>query len=517
MREIRLFLFFLIGSMLGAWSVLSYAETIPATPVPTYNAHFEYTLGTCSKTTTSDLNQQNAYVVCPFLGATAYDSFGCSVTPSCGGAAGAVTEKVVCPNGGTLSAYQCWGAPPSCPSGQNWTLSGQTCTRPDCQGDQVRGENGVCECPAGKEFADGVCKTACPGGYHRFVPDDGRCEKDCIGNQVQGSDGVCKCNPTSNQVYATTQAGAGGAGCDGGCVTTSFLGTLFCPKSSAPLVAVGALPAGTTCYGYGGRTGAICTPSTPPRVDVTLAPLPPPAPVPDPVTPTPENPNPAQPDPKETADNNKDPVACGNAGGTYYTSNGQGKCGTPTDDNSMEGVKGKVKETITKNPDGSETITTERETETTDPKTGQTTTKKGTTTTTKDAGGNVTGTGTSETTSTKDTKEGEGGGQCAKEPDSPMCRKGVVGGTKGKFESRGEEIEAAKAELKALFTAVSNEAKSLFGDLSGGAGALPCPPSITVLGSEFKICANEYSTQLSIIGTAIYLVCALAAAMLIFA
>ena len=37
----------------------------------------------------------------------------------------------------------------SCPAGQNWTLSGQNCTRPDC----AAGE--------GRTGADGVCRTAC--------------------------------------------------------------------------------------------------------------------------------------------------------------------------------------------------------------------------------------------------------------------------------------------------------------------------------------------------------------------
>jgi len=35
----------------------------------------------------------------------------------------------------------------SCPAGQNWTLDGQTCTRPDCQQGQERNESGVCVAP----------------------------------------------------------------------------------------------------------------------------------------------------------------------------------------------------------------------------------------------------------------------------------------------------------------------------------------------------------------------------------
>lgn len=59
-----------------------------------------------------------------------------------------------CPAGYTLSGGQC--SPDvaySCPSGQNWTLSGSSCTRPDCVAGEVRNEGtGLCQadCVAGR-------------------------------------------------------------------------------------------------------------------------------------------------------------------------------------------------------------------------------------------------------------------------------------------------------------------------------------------------------------------------------
>lgn len=148
-----------------------------------------------------------------------------------------------------------------CPAGQNWTLSGSTCTRPDCLSYQSRdASTGQCSCPVGKTDSGSACVTVCPTGYHPFTPDDGRCEKDCIGNQFQDSSGVCKCSPSANKVYALTAELGASPGCDGGCKTTSFMGTLYCPKSAAPLANHGSLPSGMTCYGYGGRTGDTCTP-----------------------------------------------------------------------------------------------------------------------------------------------------------------------------------------------------------------------------------------------------------------
>lgn len=53
-----------------------------------------------------------------------------------------------CPAGYSLTGGECVGPLVySCPSGQNWTLSGTNCTRPDCVAPQVRQSDGTCAAP----------------------------------------------------------------------------------------------------------------------------------------------------------------------------------------------------------------------------------------------------------------------------------------------------------------------------------------------------------------------------------
>lgn len=61
----------------------------------------------------------------------------------------------------------------TCPSGQNWTLTGQTCTRPDCASGETRNDQGVCEspCKAGQTRVNGVC--TCDSGAQTGT--DGTC------------------------------------------------------------------------------------------------------------------------------------------------------------------------------------------------------------------------------------------------------------------------------------------------------------------------------------------------------
>lgn len=523
MRQFRLFLYFVVGLLLSSVAVLSHAETRPATLGTGY---------TWSKTQgVPGLSWESAAQTGCQLSNSSWSYLRpLSAEPTVAVASAGISCVAVRASDGAQTNFSAgvWYQVPKgyfCDTAQQWTgpdlINGiQTCSRPDCEGEQVRDSGGVCQCPAGKTLEEGTCKTTCPGGYHRFTPDDGRCEKDCIGNQVQDSSGVCKCTPSSNKVYALTAELGGSPGCDGGCKTTSFLGTLYCPKSAAPLASIGSLPAGMTCYGYGGRTGDTCTPATPPRIDVRLSPVPPPAPVPEPVQPTPENPTPPAPDPKTTPDNNKDPVQCGASGGVYLEVGGQGKCASPSPDNKMEGVKVKATETVTTNPDGSKTITTEKTTQTTDPVTGQTGTKKTTETVTKDASGNTTGTSTSDKTGTSDSGSGDGSGdepgQCAKEPNSPMCKKGTVP-QKGKFDDgQDAKVTAAKDQLRAKFAEVKSAASAMFsGSLATGGGSLPCPPPITILGKSWTICFSQYSDQLSMIGTFVMLAAAVGAAFIV--
>lgn len=67
----------------------------------------------------------------------------------------------------------------TCPTGQNWTLQGSLCTRPDCQAGETRNPaTGICELPA------------CPSGYDRNA--QGQCVKNCTGKMGQ---------PTVNGTY----------------------------------------------------------------------------------------------------------------------------------------------------------------------------------------------------------------------------------------------------------------------------------------------------------------------------
>lgn len=64
-----------------------------------------------------------------------------------------------CAAGSIVGSYPGWtcsqGSVYSCPAGQNWTLQGNQCTRPDCQ--YGRASDGTCTaCPAGKYMANGV-------------------------------------------------------------------------------------------------------------------------------------------------------------------------------------------------------------------------------------------------------------------------------------------------------------------------------------------------------------------------
>lgn len=59
----------------------------------------------------------------------------------CTGVAGAPGGTL---EGGPPNPYYCRVAAYQCPTGQNWTLSGQSCTRSDCVAPSVRQANGTC-------------------------------------------------------------------------------------------------------------------------------------------------------------------------------------------------------------------------------------------------------------------------------------------------------------------------------------------------------------------------------------
>ena len=170
------------------------------------------------------------------------------------------------------------------------------------------------------------------------------------------------------------------------------------------------------------------------------------------------------------------------------------------------------------------TTKTTETTKTTDPNTQATDTR----TTTTSTGGQSGTAGTSTTTSNTGGSTGDGTGngsgdgsgdepgQCAKEPNSPMCKKGTVP-QKGKFDDGQDgKVTAAKDQLRAKFAEVKSAASSMFsGSLATGGGSLPCPPPITILGKSWTLCVADYSDQLSIIGTFIMLAAAVGAAFIV--
>lgn len=60
---------------------------------------------------------------------------------------GYVTATFGCFDANSHLSVACTGGTYSCPENQNWTLSGTTCTRPDCVAPQVRESDGTCSAP----------------------------------------------------------------------------------------------------------------------------------------------------------------------------------------------------------------------------------------------------------------------------------------------------------------------------------------------------------------------------------
>jgi len=126
----RAFMWFMIGVLVVAMPMCAHAETIAATPSST-QVTLWYIVGSPENKVQAD----TPYQACPLLGWYGYTGSG-----SCRNQAYTVTAQITTTTGYTYS----------CPSGQNWTLSGQSCTRPDCTPPEVRNtETGVCGSPPG--------------------------------------------------------------------------------------------------------------------------------------------------------------------------------------------------------------------------------------------------------------------------------------------------------------------------------------------------------------------------------
>lgn len=487
-RQIRLFLYFLIGLLLGGLFSLAHAETIPATISNTHLWSAPSWLYVGDKSWEDAKSFIKTYLV-----GTSEHVF----TPDSEPASSIslqVTYKLS--NGQSQNSFFSLtrgAAMYSCPSGQNWSVFGSVCIRADCVSEQVRGSDGVCMCPAGKELADGVCKTACPSGFHRRVPDDGQCEKDCIGEQFQETSGKCACAiGNTNQVISFTGAMTS-QGCNNGCLYQ--LGSVA--------VGFGGGSPTQTSYSWGRKSGGICGANT------TLTPAP--ALINKPTLPPSDTSGTgsdgSSPDPKNTADNNKDPMACGAAGGSWGTYNGVGKCLSASPSSPISTTKPST--STTTNSDGTSSTTTGQTTTTCD---GQSCTTQTTSQTTVSGPGgsststtNSTGAGTGAGTGTG-TGEGEGDGQdkgdCTLEPNAPYCKEGVLK-EKGSFNDgpQNAELDAVKGRLRAKFAEIKAAAMGMLeAGGSGGGGSLPCFQPVAVLGQNFNVCFTQYSEKLAPIG-----------------
>lgn len=156
-RDLKNLFWFLVGVLLVAVPMFSHAETIAATGsgtgVVAATYYSEYGYGTYDTTKEAACTAHGRtwgtggnYGKCYYAGI-----FEANVVAS------------TCPSGSTNtngSSGYCSGPTYTCPTGQNWTLSGSTCTRPDCTGTQVRNaDTGVCQSPCGAEggtFSTGI-------------------------------------------------------------------------------------------------------------------------------------------------------------------------------------------------------------------------------------------------------------------------------------------------------------------------------------------------------------------------
>jgi hypothetical protein len=133
MRYFKNLVWFGIGFFLSAVACFSYAETIPATP-----AYGEWG---------SDANAHNTELANAYVTWAQYRPISCELISGCMSKCftykwpGATGQKIELGNSGI---YNCPAPTYSCPSGQNWSLSGSNCTRPDCADGEIRQSDGSC-------------------------------------------------------------------------------------------------------------------------------------------------------------------------------------------------------------------------------------------------------------------------------------------------------------------------------------------------------------------------------------
>lgn len=368
-----------------------------------------------------------------------------------------------------------------CPSGQNWTVSGATCTRPDCAAGEER-------------LSDGICKPACAAGEFRQA--DGTCKSTCVGAQFyETSYGACRCvtkQPTTQSYsvpYASAKAGnLDPPSCSDGCQQVRS-GVAFCPGGILTMVVGGS----TTCYARVGQTGQICAPDaggTSP-IAVTLSPVS--------ATPQAAGVGPTGgSDPFSTTPSNSDPMTCASSGGNWGVFNGKGTCYTPTPTDPV--VKADEKKTTVTDPNtGKTTTTTTNNIETC---TGLGACSSTTTTTVSSGGGSGAGAGTttsktttstgSGTTSAAITSNGNGGYNLQLPSDYQRDSTGQI--TNSYLKDLSDVIGKPEGDDSAITSAgISDETKKLFTDQDKAVSdALGGSESTGVLGK-----VSEWSSTMS--------------------
>lgn len=149
-----------------------------------------------------------------------------------------------------------------CPSGQNWTLSVTTCSRPDCSGSETR------------DPTNGLCVAACPAGFDRNA--QGQCVKDCTGkigqspvNPKYSFDGAVSDWAVGGcKVRCNVRVLASGGGNGSECKYTGVSASPDQPEAEAltpdPTKTPPETPADCTSQGLGyisGSSGIRCVPS----------------------------------------------------------------------------------------------------------------------------------------------------------------------------------------------------------------------------------------------------------------
>lgn len=385
MKLTRLIIYFLIGMALGAVAVKASAETIPATPnsggyvwrayQPNTGTWYYSTQGAGAYA--DRFGHAPKAELCPkAMPGPPYMTWNGQTTPAdnlCYQAGG---------NGYETLSLQSVGTYYTCPSGQNWTVSGSSCTRPDCVAPQTRNAaTGVCEAPqtpcemfpgSGSTPTAQPSNCTCPSGT-QWVPMGG-CRKKCD-NVTTGADANAGFDLAIGKGQAT--------GCFAGCEVQHKSGPFDILKDgshSAP-----ATYTGWACSGNGAGT----------------------APTQD---------GQPQPDSEKLDPTKKHPPKCGAGEGVITSSSGAVLClpaGTPNT-STPKVESSKKTETF---PDNT-TKTTET-TKTTDPNTGATTTTTSETATGGQSGTEGTKTSTENNGGSDGNGDGDGDGAC--DPTLNFC------------------------------------------------------------------------------------------------